>query len=82
LGKSYSSLRGRKTNYRGDGAGSGPYHCASGIQEDSMTFGSLYRIFLLKGAFENLLSYSVLSGKVLMAINRFQLMQKWSVPKK
>lgn len=47
-----------------------------------MTFGSLYRIFLLKGAFENLLSYSVLSGKVLMAINRFQLMQKWSVPKK
>lgn len=65
-----------------DGGGSGPYHCASGIQEDSMTFGSLGRIFLLKGAFEELLFYSVLGRKVLMAINGFQLIQKWSVPKK
>lgn len=47
-----------------------------------MTFGSLHRIFLLKGTFKRLLSYSVPSGKVLMATDGFQLVQKWFVPKK
>ena len=51
LVKRHMSRRGRKADRREDGAGSGPYHCASGIREDSMAYEGPHRIFLWKGAF-------------------------------
>lgn len=46
LVKRHMSRRGRKADRREDGAGSGPYHSASGIREDSMAYEGPHRIFL------------------------------------